>query len=378
MNFLLDWKLRIPLLGVLFVFISYYLHLVLGAFYAPEYLYGALNLLTYLLCPIVVISTLKYFDKNILLMYFLIFTFFIIMIFSNNSYYMDYYDFLKFFSYLAAGFLFFLFLKDYDDDFYLYGFFYFLISISTFNFDPAILDYLYYADAYVLLSFLMLFFAKNIYSYIFIFIVSVVSLYFINSRSALFFFIGSFSLLMVYIYGLRKSFMILIPMFFVIYGIIFYLYENTDIQGNRVLRIIFSSDDDTSFNERNIINEYAKQAFLNSPFVGAYGDYRGVFGYGKYAHNYFSFLSEYGFFGGIFLVAMYIYLLKSIFLIFYNKYLFRVIRGDFKMVLLICVYALLGITFTKTYRWFFLYLSIGFSLSFLFFYYGKFYQLSKK
>ena len=185
--------------------------------------------------------------------------------------------------------------------FHIFLFLLCLFSATLFDYSEG--NYLYYSDSLVIYSFFILALLgnKNRFSFLsalLVFILTSTCLYFVNSRSAILFFVASFVAYFFTVHGLKKSLLIMPPIFLSVFSFIFYINSTLDnYDGHRLLRLIFDRDTDTSLGAREVVNQFGKDTFYNNWFTGDFGLYRGIFGDGLYAHNYYSFLAEFGIIG---------------------------------------------------------------------------------
>ncbi|ENW85221.1 hypothetical protein F906_02748 [Acinetobacter pseudolwoffii] len=318
----------------------------------------------------VVISIIFFIKSRSLSVYFfvsLIFMMFFLSFFSKSYSYLDGIDFLKFLGYFFAGYSFFkyLLLRERINKLIIL-FIYVVCLISAFNFDYNEGNYLYYSEGVVVFSFFIIsIISKNsLSSYlcsILIFFLSLISLYYINSRSAIFFFSLSFLIFSFLFYGFRRSLFLITPLFSLVIAYLFYLNSTLDnYSENRLLRLLFDRDSDTSLSAREVVNQFGKETFVKNWFTGDFGIYRGVFGEGLYAHNFYSFLAEFGIIGILFLAYVIFIYFKAFLYIFKSNY------QRFEIFLLLClIYTFLGILLSKSYVWLFLYFTVGITVSYL-------------
>lgn len=361
---ILNGNIRISYLAFLFFILAYPFYLVSVGFNIGE----NFNLIYYSIITglCFFFSSYIFFHKNIFSYIFIFLLLFSLFLTISSEYYnyLDLINFLRFLGYFSVGCLFFDVIKknEFNKIFYIILF---SICVSfTFFFDFSQGNYLYYADSIVALSFLIIsIFKDNKLICLLVFLATIISLYFINSRSSIIFFFISFIIVFFYINGFKKTFIIISPLLISISSFLVYLNNNLDnYQGHRLLRLIFDRESDTSLSARLIVNEFGKETFLKNSFTGDFGAYRPIYGDGLYAHNFYSFLAEFGIIGLIFLFYIIAIFLFSIYFIFNNR---LSIRRENVFLLMCLIYSMLGLFLSKSYVWLFLYFTIGLAVSFV-------------
>lgn len=227
-----------------------------------------------------------------------------------------------------------------------------LISIQ-----PPIGNYLRLADAFVVTSLFSLIYNRNFFTFVIINFISIYSLYIIGSRSGLISY-TILSLILFYLkYGAVK-FLFFIPL--VIYKVIefFLTYNQTivDYNQNRLFRLIFDTEDDTSLNLRKSLNKFGYKIFLQHPITGDFGYYRSIFrGEGFYAHNYISYLAEFGVIGILFLL---IFSIKYI--IFFKGFYNQKVRKEHDLyIFCLTTLSVIGVISAKSFIWLIPFVALG-------------------
>lgn len=156
-------------------------------------------------------------------------------------------------------------------------------------------NYLLISDGYVVLSLLTLsvnVMRNNIFTTL-LPLFSIVVLFVINSRSALFIFILTFALC----YLPKMNFKSKISFLIITLIIVIYLLRTIDLDtilDTRVFRLILNTEQDTSLMARTEILETEIDYLWNNWLFGDYDGYMERGGEGAYIHNYLSFWEQYG------------------------------------------------------------------------------------
>lgn len=234
----------------------------------------------------------------------------------------------------------------------------FILYFSAFLFSfPALEDYNYLrsGDSLLILSLLLLVITKKFYFVFSIFILSLITFYMVDSRAALFLFLVGSSLIFIKRYPFKYIIPIVIIGFISLSYILYQLYANvSNINNNRLVRIIFERENDTSFLSREFLHDKAIEVFLKNVWLGDYAYYRQGDNAGYYSHDYWSFLSEFGILGVLIIVGIFIIAILNLILI--NKKKDNLSQLAFSLSIILIV----GITFAKSYSWGLLYFIIGF------------------
>ncbi|WP_180161122.1 O-antigen ligase [Acinetobacter sp. YH12064] len=276
---------------------------------------------------------------------------------SNNANLLDYFYLLKISGAFCCGILFFSFLRKTDAKKIknIILFFWILMFLLIFNFDLGE-NYLRLSDAFALVCLLYISMLDKIKYQVLFLILSVMGLYFLESRAGLLLFLLSVVPLIFLKNNFLKFSLVLSPIVLLAYYYILRLNESIlNYNDNRFLRLIFSTDSDTSLNERKYLNEMGWETFLSNKFVGDFGYYKYSLGEGSYAHNYISFLAEFGVLGLFILVAFLIFCLISLFKLYTSKTIFYF---DY-IVLSFILFGLFGVLFAKSFYWLYFFFCFG-------------------
>ncbi|MGB1932078.1 MAG: hypothetical protein ACPHL8_03415 [Flavobacteriales bacterium] len=173
--------------------------------------------------------------------------------------------------------------------------------------------YILLADSYMMLSILVISFQKNILYKSLILLTSIIVLFILKSRAALFVFVLVYLIIFLLRYrGALILFSCLLVSTLIYYDLINLILENSS---NRMFRF-FISGQDSSLSTRSVIfNEEINKIKYNFGWI--LGDYLGDYEFnkgsmGRYIHNYFSFLRQFGVFPFLLFSVSIIYLyLKS-------------------------------------------------------------------
>lgn len=296
---------------------------------------------------------------------FLIIGMFFIMLFSNNSRLDDYFYLLKIVGAFLSGIAFinYIYQVEIEKLKVIIGFLWLLMILLLITIGLTEGDnYLRLSDAFALTSLFLLGTVNKPRYQIIIFVFSVIGLYYLESRSGLFLFLISSIFLMVLKNNVIKAFLYIMP-----FIILSYLYiQNinssiTDYNDNRFLRIIFSKDSDTSLNARNYLNEFGWSVYKNNFYFGDFGYSRHSLGEGMYAHNYISFLAEFGLMG-LLVLAFFTYSFVVFFIIFFKDKE----KNYSYLVLGFVLFGSLGLIFSKSFHWIYIYFCMGAILSYSF------------
>lgn len=227
-------------------------------------------------------------------------------------------------------------------------------------------NYLRVSDGIVLFSLFVLSLLKDKFVYLFVVAFTCVSLYFIGSRFGLISYSFAVFLLFFLRFSIRKRFFVtvfsLIPAA-VLYQWMLYEYVRIDnIHSNRLLRLFFESENDTSLQGRDLLLQKALEVFKNNYFLGDYKYYLDGGGTGGYAHNFISYWAELGVVGILISFIFLYFAIKSLFVSYrknnYNNQLYS-------FVFLTSIVLILGMLFAKSYMWTTSYFLSGLFYSFL-------------
>lgn len=169
--------------------------------------------------------------------------------------------------------------------------------------------YILLADSYMMLSILVISFQKNILYKSLILLTSIIVLFILKSRAALFVFVLVYLIIFLLRYrGALILFSCLLVSTLIYYDLINLILENSS---NRMFRF-FISGQDSSLSTRSVIfNEEINKIKYNFGWI--LGDYLGDYEFnkgsmGRYIHNYFSFLRQFGVFPFLLFSVSIIYL----------------------------------------------------------------------
>lgn len=307
-------------------------------------------------------------EKNIIISYFFLGFFllclFFIIWFSGNGNLVDYFYLFKVAGAFSCGLLILSFIENSNSDNVrnILIIFWLIMFCLVFNFKLGE-NYLRLSDSFALVSLFLLSFLSTIRYQILLSFLSLCCLYYLESRSALFLFLLSSVFLIFVKNKFSKFILLLIPVFMVSYLYIININNQVlDYNNNRFLRLIFSTETDTSLNEREFLNDLGWKIYLNNKFFGDYGYYKYSFGEGAYAHNYISFLAEFGFLGALILFIYFIYLF-----LFMNKFARNMSKDNSDYFALSFIFfGFLGIMFSKSFHWIFFFFSFGLVVSYFF------------
>lgn len=238
-------------------------------------------------------------------------------------------------------------------------------------------NYLRVADALMLSSFLLVVYSESKMSAIIQFCFSCVFLYFAGSRFGLVVFFLSTGLLFFLVWGVKTKFlMVFLAPFAIFVGYHFAssLFEGlSSVHDNRFLRLLFSSDQDTSLLGRSMMMNRAVEVFSDNYFWGDYRYYSDQGVEGHYAHNFMSFWAEMGILGIVLTLMIFYVGIKSI------SASWKYLRDSevHKLTFLIAITLLLGIVLAKSYYWNVMYFLVGFLFGFVKWNAKATFQLSK-
>lgn len=335
----------------------------LGFFYLPV---GSIAyLLISLSMPLLFFKILKLKNKQTIL-YFIFINLFLLtalfaMAFSKKSLFLDYYLLYMYIIYLIFGYCFyFLIRKDFNKIFYISEAY--VLCILIIFFYSTSYAYLFKNNYFIIseaLVFILLLghsaIIKTKDQYI-LFLFGEYTLYLINSRGSL---IG-YSLIFLIILFLKykkKVFVAVLSLISLLFYIFFINYANALYMktGNRVLRLFFEHNKDTSLNIRKELIQLGLNNIKENIFWGNFKWEKP----GLYIHNILSFWSQFGF---INFFSMVILILLSIIILIKNWK--DIYYKNFTMYYFI--YTLILIIMSKSYRYveFFISLGLIFAMSF--------------
>lgn len=355
----LNYKVSLSFLGVLVFLFTYsldYLSYSLGNIGISEIPVGAAGfIISIFLLPIF------YFNKKIrisdLAMSFFFFSFVFYIMFSQYSVNTDYLFYFKMVGLFFSGILFYDYVSKDGDGFMPITRFIFILMIAlTYFYSTDAFNYLRLSDAFAVTAILVLSYLKRLIPFLITVIFSAFCLYKIGSRAGLVLFAAASLILIYQKYGIKTILLLIFPALsygaYKLYSL--YQADSLDLTDNRFLRLLFSTGNDTSLNERKYLNESSLETFLNNPIFGNFGIYRMKTGEGAYAHNYISYLSEFGILGLTFLLLL---------LFFFVNFFFREIKdkdSNYKhFILAISIFSIVGLLFAKSVFWLLPYFVMG-------------------
>ncbi|MCM8532839.1 MAG: hypothetical protein NE330_16850 [Lentisphaeraceae bacterium] len=230
------------------------------------------------------------------------------------------------------------------------------LRYSTFS------HYTYLADLYIIVSiilFAQLYESKK--SHLWVIVLTIVCLVFLNSRSALILYCLSctiFYLLTAYLKAYQKTIIVVVlaSLYFSLTFLIPYLEQHSQVN-TRFLNALRMDKNDRSFKARENFNESGfksiKANFITGDFAGqlsGFGDREGI-RWGTYMHNGFSFWRQ---FGLLAFIAFIVSILHTIF----NTYTLR--KHDVFLVLLSCFVILCYIA-SRSYMNYYLVIVFGYT-----------------
>lgn len=223
-------------------------------------------------------------------------------------------------------------------------------------------NYLRSADAIVITSFFLLAQTKSRQFIFIIFLVTLITLYYVNSRASIILYCVSTFLYFGILWGKVRTLLIATVCSIIFGSWLFYIYNTIDnIHNNRLVRLLFQRENDTSLSARIMLKEKAKAVFHSNPLTGEFAYYRAEGLQGAYAHDYFSLIADFGIIG-----IVIVFLIFSCFLFSLLK-LNKVIKNNnaisvFGFSLMVIMYAVLGFLLAKDYTWNPLFLGVGLSI----------------
>lgn len=355
----LNYKVSLSFLGVLVFLLTYsldYLSYSLGNIGISQLPVGAAGfIISIFLLPIFYLNKKIRISDIAMSFFFLSFLFYIM--FSQYSVNTDYLFYFKMVGLFFSGILFYDYVSRNGEGFVPITKFIFILMITlTYFYSTDAFNYLRLSDAFAVTAILVLSYLKRLLPFIISVIFSTFCLYKIGSRAGLILFTAASLILIYQKYGIKTILFLIFPA--LSYGIynLYNLYKNDslDLTDNRFLRLLFTAENDTSLNERNYLNASSLETFLNNPIFGNFGLYRMKTGEGAYAHNYISYLSEFGILGLIFLLLL---------LFFFVNFFFREIKdkdSNYKhFILAIGIFTIIGLLFAKSVFWLLPYFVMG-------------------
>jgi hypothetical protein len=229
--------------------------------------------------------------------------------------------------------------------------------------------YILLADSYVMLSILIISFQKNILHKSLILLLSILVLFILKSRAAIFVFILVY--LMVFLLSHRKA--LILFSFLLVFVLIYFDLINLiiDNSSNRMFRF-FISGQDSSLSSRSIIfHEQIDK--INNNFGWILGDYLGDYdnekgSLGRYIHNYFSFLRQFGIIPFFFFSFSIIYLYFKTFVNYLKNRNNKVLEFIFVYTSVFLIQIIVARSFLSAYIW------VSLTLIPIYFYSSKYFK----
>lgn len=281
------------------------------------------------------------------------FVFFIVL--AQNAERMDYLYWAKTIGIFFTGLMMYDYFKQKNSLSFKYISLFLLIimSIFTLMYTPDG-NYLRLSDAFVITSLFLISYQKRFFVTLLTVAISSFALYEIGSRAGVLIY-TFIAIILIYVkYGFRRFSFFLPPALYVLYQFVMSLNDSiTNYNDNRLLRLLFSSDTDTSLNLRKTFNELGYQEFVNHPILGNFGYYRNIYGEGSYAHNYISYLAEFGIIGIAFLI-----LLVGLYVVFVIQN-FKLRTNYNLFIFALSTFCIIGLASAKSYYWIAPFLALG-------------------
>lgn len=208
--------------------------------------------------------------------------------------------------------------------------------------------------------FLILFITKvenSIYKYL-LFAVGCITLFFLNSRSALYLFIIAFLIYFLLFSNIKNKFYTTF-----IAGSFIYLFINNSLFSQaldanpRMFKVITGLSEDGSNISRNFLYEVGLSRIKESPLLGDYGGTIRDFGtIGSYIHNILSYWQVFGLLP--FLASIYFFVIQAL-VIMYKSYKDRKLRQT-STYFILAVYLLISVIVAKSYVWYSAWFILGY------------------
>ncbi len=300
----------------------------------------------------------------LLIFYSFIFFFLLLLVFlSWRSGGEDYYFWLRSIAFFYLGFLFFSWLSvphgAVVNNFLLVLLFFLLVL--SFSVDFHGINYLRLSDGALMLVFLILALLRSGYLLVVASIVALLTMYNLESRFSLAVLVVVL-LVFAFLY-LGVGWKLLISIFapvvvFCIYQLGFYFYGVIEsVHDNRLLRLIYSPGQDTSLGARDEMLLNAISILRDNYIFGVYKYYLD-YGVGAYAHNFISYIAEFGLVG-----FLYSFLLLAL-LVFCLIKTMALDTPAKRFVFFCSIFVILGLLFAKSYNWSIIYFVFGLGLAF--------------
>lgn len=218
------------------------------------------------------------------------------------------------------------------------------------------LNYLSICDFIVVWIFMLLSFGVNKkINFIYLFLLSVLMLFLVGSRSTTYIFILS---VIIYLAILRPI-IFGIPLVAIVFSSVIYLTEHIeDLVGLGRMFSIIDFTQDQSFLERQEMRSTAIDRISENPFFGDYGgairDYGNI---GAYAHDIISYWQQYGLIPFLLVVLITILMLRSFYKSILNIH--KDGSGFDKFIIMYFPFVLIQMIFSRSYDWPFIWLLFG-------------------
>lgn len=228
------------------------------------------------------------------------------------------------------------------------------------------LNYLRLSEGIVLTAMLILGMSRTRVEIVAVILMSVVTLYVLGTR---FSFIGFILAVLLFLFlraGRTVRFAQIVALPFIggglYHGGMMIFNSLSSVHDNRLLRLLYASEFDTSATARALMLEESYRVFFSNPWTGSYKYYRDYWREGSYAHNYMSLWSEFGLVGVAFSTVVIIVGLYALRVSFA-----KIVLGDraAAFVFMCTVYLMLGFIFAKSYHWSSLYIILGIAIGYI-------------
>lgn len=234
------------------------------------------------------------------------------------------------------------------------------IDISTFSINLSFANedlkgiYLGLSDLFSLYSMILIGSLKKEQNKIYIFLIAVIALFVLNSRSSLYIFIFSNLIYFMFFIKFRKNILLLLLSFS-----LFFLYLEQFFklvsENSRMFSILFGDEDQSSL-ERKVLFKHGVKQILDNIFLGDYGGVINLHGsLGSYIHNLLSYWQAYGLFA--FLLSCYFFLFQSLEAIL--KFFKNKMKGNYDYIFILSIYLIVTVIFSRSYNWYFSWFILG-------------------
>lgn len=229
-----------------------------------------------------------------------------------------------------------------------------MINFSLIKDEEMTAIYLEMGKGYATLSMLALYVTKKRrFLSLLITLVSIMVLFFINSRASLYIYILTLIFPMIYYQYYRLAIVVGCVLLFFLLP---FFVDMDMLMNSRVLRLILHLDQDTSLHARNLFMQQELSALWEHWFWGDYFGYYKRWSLGGYIHNYLSFWAQYGLIPFIMICFLIFYSLK-VHIRYFFKYKEKVMFQN--MVFLYALVLIIGASaYMNTEIWFVLGLTL--------------------